>query len=324
MGITNTQYDAIMREYEKKRTIAQHRLDEKYDRVYKAIPEYADIEKQIREAAYKGGMESIGGDRAALSKMREVIETLSEKKEKLLVDNGYPKDYLSLEYTCPDCKDTGYIQGQKCHCLKQEILKLLYSKSNVSEILSRQNFDTLTMDLYSEEECRIMEPVIKACMEYVENFDKKPGNIMFCANPGVGKTFLTNCIAKALLDTAHSVIYFTSVQLFDRLSKYTFSYDIRDDDEGMKEDFYSCDLLIIDDLGTENMTKFVESQLFDIINERLIRSKATIVSTNLKIRDINERYSERVLSRLVGSYTVLRPEISDMRFKAKKIEGQEE
>lgn len=321
MGIENTQFDAIMREYEKRRNTSAHKLELKLAQVYEMIPEYYDVEEEIRECAYQAGIKSIGGDSLALEKMHEEIDALSKKKKELLISNGFDVNYLEPEYECPDCKDTGYIDGVKCHCLTQKILKALYSKSNVGDILERENFNTLSINEYTDSEYEIMKPIIDKCKAYSEGFDENTENLLFLGKPGVGKTFLSNCIAKELLDKGNSVIYFTSVQLFDTLSRVAFSYDYSDDSMAVKEDLYTCDLLIIDDLGTESVTKFVEAQLFNIINERIIRDKATIISTNLALADITEFYSERILSRLVGKYTLLKPDISDIRFKS-KISGQ--
>lgn len=321
MGLSNTQFDALMREYERKRIEEANRLDAKYAQVYEMIPEYNDVEEEIKEVAYQAGLKSIAGDTEAFKQMHETIDKLALKKKELLVANGFSEDYLSPEYGCNDCKDTGFIDGNKCHCLSQKILQILYSKSNVGDILERENFNTLSYDEYTDSEYEVMKPIIDKCKAYADNFGDQFLNLLFMGKPGVGKTFLSNCIAKELLDKGNSVIYFTSVQLFDTLSRVAFSYDYSDDSTAMKEDMYTCDLLIIDDLGTETGTKFVESQLFNIINERIIRGKATIISTNLMLADITERYSERVLSRLVGNYTMLKPDISDIRFK-NRISGQ--
>lgn len=318
MGITNAQYDEIMREYDRKRIEAGHRLDLREAQVYEMIPEYADVEEEIREIACDYGIKSIGGDEKALSEMREVIEKLSLKKRELLIEHGFSEDYLEPEYACKDCNDTGYIGQNKCHCFKQKILKLLYSKSNVGDILLRENFDTFSFDHYTDAEYDVMKQVLEKCKAFTSTFEEKAGNnLLISGNAGTGKTFLSNCIAKALLDNGYSVIYFTSVQLFDTLSKYAFSYDYSEDSLSMKEDIYSCDLLIIDDLGTENVTNFVESQLFNIINERIIRNNSTVISTNLLLAEIKERYTDRVLSRITGKYTPIRLDISDIRYRVR-------
>ena len=321
MGLSNAQYDAIMREYDRKRIESAHKLDAKLAQVYEMIPEYYDVEEEIREVAFQSGLKSIGGDSSALDEMHTIIDRLAAKKVALLTENGLPENYLDPEYECSDCKDTGYIDGKKCHCLSQKILQMLYSKSNVGAILEKENFDTLSFDEYSDSEYEVMKPVIDKCKAFVDGFENNNENLMFIGKPGVGKTFLSNCIAKALLDKGHSVIYFTSVQLFDTLSQYAFSYDYTEDSQNMKEDIYTCDLLIIDDLGTETATKFVEAQFFSIINERIIRNKATIISTNLMFTDMNERYSERIISRFAGNFSMYKLDISDIRFK-NKISGQ--
>lgn len=321
MGLSKSQYDAIMREYDRKRMNAANRLDKRFAQVYESIPEYYDVEEQIRETAYQCGLKGISGDTDAFNKMHEEIERLANERDELLIKNGFDIDYLKPDYECKDCSDTGYIDGRKCHCLKQKILKQLYSKSNVGDVLERENFNTLNVDEYSDMEYEKMKPVIEKCKAFAKEFDNSDENLMLMGNPGVGKTFLSNCIAKELLDSGHSVIYFTSVQLFDTLSKYAFTYENSYEGEGILEDIYSCDLLIIDDLGTEIATKLVESQLFNIINERIIRNKATMISSNLCLSDMNDRYSERIVSRVAGNYSILKLDISDIRFR-KKISSQ--
>lgn len=318
MGLTNAQYDEIMRIYDKRRIESKHRLDERVEEVYKAIPEYEELDVSVRDIATECGKRAIRGDKSALVEMQDRINAVIKDKEALLVNNGFSKDYLEPVFVCKDCEDTGYINSQKCHCLNQMIIHRLYAQSNVSDILSRENFDTLTYDYYDDSNLSVMKETIDMLKKYTENFDSQYENIIFMGRPGVGKTFLTNCIAKALLDTAHSVIYFTSVQLFDTLSKYAFSYDSSEEIAEIREDIFTCDLLIIDDLGTENSGSFAANQLFLVLNERNLRRKSTIISTNLNLSEIGEKYTDRVVSRIMGSYTFIKPDISDIRLKMRR------
>ncbi len=165
-----------------------------------------------------------------------------------------------------------------------------------------------------------MKEIIDICLSFVKSFDKSYDNLLFYGNPGSGKTFLTNCITKELLDTGHSVIYFTSTELFDTLATYIFrNNDASEDILQIHEDIFSCDLLVIDDLGTEMTNDFVISQLFLIINERNVRKKSTIISTNLSIGSLSQDYEDRIISRIIGNYRLLNPQIGDLRFRIRKM-----
>ena len=202
--------------------------------------------------------------------------------------------------------------GKKCHCFKQAIINTVYAQSNIRQILRIENFDNFRYDFYSKEEKNPLtglssyetaQKAVRECHYFIDDFDHKPKNLLFYGKTGVGKTFLTNCVAKELLDHGYSVIYFTAFQLFDILSKGVFEKD--SDAIATHQNIFDCDLLVIDDLGTELINSFTSSQLFLCVNERLIRQKSTIISTNLSVERIKESYSERTFSRILDSYTFI-------------------
>lgn len=319
MAISNSKYDAIMRVYEKRREESRHILDEHKEEVRKTIPEYALLEKRIVDLAMESAAKYFDGDDNAVSEMKAEMETIVKRQAALLVQLNFPEDYLEEKHECPDCKDTGYINNEKCHCLKQAILQELYQQSNIKEVLERENFNTLSYDVYDDADFDKMKVIIDECRRFADNFGERYSNLLLLGNVGVGKTFLTNCIAKELLDKGYSVIYFTSIRLFDTLSQCIFGRDEETEDyPDIQKDIFGCDLLVIDDLGTENLNSFVASRLFDILNERSLRRKSTIISTNLPVEKINERYSERNFSRIFGGYTVLHPDIKDIRLKMRR------
>lgn len=323
MSISNAQYDEIMRTYEEKQNNARHLVEKRRNEVYGKIPEYKALESIVADISLEFGRKLIDGDVSALNSLKEKLKEIGENKKKLLTQNGFKEDYLEPVYSCQLCKDTGYADGKKCRCLKQAITRYLYAQSNIEKVLKDENFDTLTYDVYNDTELPLMEKIIDGCKAYVRDFDKEYENLLFYGGVGVGKTFLTNCIAHELLESGHSVIYFTAFQLFDTLAKYAFrTGEVSEDIGRVHEDIFDCDLLIIDDLGTEMTNSFVMSQLFLIVNERDNRRKSTIISTNLSFGALSERYSERTFSRIYGKYKLIKPEIGDIRLKIKGYSGR--
>ncbi|MBM6947183.1 ATP-binding protein [Mordavella massiliensis] len=324
MALTNSQYDQIMRVYEQRRLDNEHRRRRRYEEIYEEIPQIRELENEISSLSLREARRLLGGDPSALGSLRGEIRALSEKKLALLAEHGYPADYLELHYTCSDCRDTGYIDGRKCHCFRRAVIDLLYTQSGLQEILERENFDTFSLDYYSpghidrltgRSSREAIEIALKSCREFTDTFGSEFRNLLLYGDTGVGKTFLSHCIARELLDKSFSVIYLTAARLFDIFAQNTFH---RDEEPGFDQDhIYGCDLLIIDDLGTEMSNSFTNSQLFICLNERILRRKATLISTNLSLEDLKNVYSERVFSRITSAYTVLRITGDDIRIQKK-------
>ena len=309
MSLNNSQYNAIMRIYNQRQFQDKYEQDQRREEVYQKVPQIRQIEDEISSQAVRCARKLLDGDTNAKEELKQHIEDLREQKEVLLSAFGFPADYMEMHYACPECQDTGYVDGRKCRCFKKEEIRLLYSQSNIEEVLLRENFDSFSYEYYDD---RVVIPEIQMtvadymrqvhtwCKEYVENFEKKGGNLIFTGSTGVGKTFLTNCIAKALIDQYQSVIYLSSNDLFDVFSKNKFHYDTEEEMKDMYQYILDCDLLIIDDLGTELNNTFVSSQLFYCINERLLRKKSTIISTNLSMTMLRDTYSDRISSRIIS------------------------
>ena len=331
MALKNSQYDTIMREYEQKQLHSQDVLNAHYQRVYDCIPEIRDLENAISHLSVQKARNLLEGDETALSSLKEEISMLCQKKSALLSSYGFPEDYLEPSYECADCKDTGYIGSQKCHCFKKATIDLLYTQSNLKEILAKENFKTFSLAYYSENHIdpktgrsslSIMRDALAVSKEFVRTFGQEFRNLFLYGDTGVGKTFLSNCIAKELIDSAYSVIYFTAFELFDIFAKSRFDKDTLADT--MYGYIFDCDLLIIDDLGTELTNSFIASQLFLCLNERLLKKRSTIISTNLSLESIVEIYSERIFSRITSNYTMLRLTGDDIRIKKKLMNMEEQ
>ena len=219
MSLNNSQYNAIMRIYNQRQFQDKYEQDQRREEVYQKVPQIRQIEDEISSQAVRCARKLLDGDTNAKEELKQHIEDLREQKEVLLSAFGFPADYMEMHYACPECQDTGYVDGRKCRCFKKEEIRLLYSQSNIEEVLLRENFDSFSYEYYDD---RVVIPEIQMtvadymrqvhtwCKEYVENFEKKGGNLIFTGSTGVGKTFLTNCIAKALIDQYQSVIYLSS------------------------------------------------------------------------------------------------------------------
>jgi DNA replication protein DnaC len=312
MPLSNAQYDEIMRGYDRRQLSNQRILDARRREVYAKLPLLQELDSEVASGSVRRARLLLDGDATALAQLHEELAAKSARREELLAAAGYPRDYLSPVYTCPDCRDTGYCNGQKCHCFKQAIINTVYAQSNLRSILAKENFDTFSFDYYAADEINnttglsalaTAQNAVRACHLFIDQFDHKPQNLFFYGKTGVGKTFLSNCVARELLNQGYSVIYFTAFQLFDILSKGVFEKDT--DAIAAHQNIFDCDLLVIDDLGTELSNAFTTSQLFLCVNERLLRGKSTIISTNLGLNQIVDIYSERTFSRICDAYTLI-------------------
>ena len=308
MALSNSQYDAIMREYGRQQLENQHQLEARRNEIYRVIPAVRELEAEIASRSVAGAKRLLAGDTGALAELREELADLREQKAILIRAKGYPEDYLTLHYRCPDCEDTGWRQGRKCHCFLRAQMKLLYAQSNLDHVLDQENFSRLSYDYYDNSQiiseigmtnADYMRRVVAGCREFAADFDRKKENLLFTGSTGVGKTFLTNCIAKELIDSGHSVIYLSAGDLFEVFSRNKFDYDTPEDMRDTYRYILDCDLLIIDDLGTELNNSFTSSQLFYCINERMNMSRSTIISTNLSLKQLRDSYTDRVTSRIM-------------------------
>ncbi|CRZ35576.1 DNA replication protein DnaC [Herbinix hemicellulosilytica] len=326
MSLKNDQYNKILREYEERRLKNKYELDKRIEEVYKAIPRIKELEEQIISLSAESGRQALFGNTKALDNLRKTTAQIKEMQRKLLVESGYPEDYLDMRFHCSKCRDTGFIGNEKCSCFKQAIADAIYMGSSIKSVLERENFRTFSFKYYSDDyidettglsPLSNMQKIVASCKSFIRHFDEKHENLLFIGNTGVGKTFLANCIAKELLDRGYTVIYLTAFRLFDILEKYKFGRE--EEDSLIASDQFDyildCDLLIIDDLGTELNNTFTTSQLYHIINERLLRQKSTIISTNLSLDNLLTIYSERIYSRIISNYSIRRIIGDDIRLR---------
>ena len=310
--------------YEQRREENMRDLERRKQAVFARVPELYEIDYEIKSLGLKLYKIALNNAdvKEEVSALRTKQKELLEIKKALLRKNGYAEDELSERFHCNICRDRGTVDGKVCECYKKLLTEKAYEMSNLSALLTHQTFDTFDLSLYSEEvddyygvsPKEHMRRILDICKSFVKDFENTNTNLLFWGEPGLGKTFLSTCIAKELIETNHSVIYETAYKTFSMLEELKFKRTGNEEKLRFKvEKLYSCDLLILDDLGSEFSTQYTTASLFDIINSRLISGKKTVINTNLSMAELEKKYGERVVSRLFGHYQVLNFIGSDIR-----------
>lgn len=309
----NKDIKEIVKGYEFLTTKAERIKSERLEEVYTKIPEIRSIDQSLKTTSI-GIIKAIKNKDDEQSKLitelRENNEILLKQKAHLLLENGYPKDYLEDVYQCKYCNDTGFIGRDRCKCFLQKISKSLHKKSFIEKKITKENFDTFNLDYFDNEKIDGISPkenilsIYEECYSFAQSLPSAYKNYIFCGNPGVGKTFMCNCIAKYCLDNGVVVIYLMADTLFKTLSDFRFNRGDESTNNEFYQQVYECDLLIIDDLGSEFITDLSRSEFFNLTNSRLISEKSTIISTNVPFATLYDLYSDRIVSRLIDSYNL--------------------
>lgn len=294
------------------RLFAQRRTE-----IFRREPRLMEIDALLRSTMSQiiaGALQKGKDPKAEIAVIRDNNLALQRERARLLKEAGYPEDALEEQPNCPLCRDTGYRDNKMCRCLQS-----YYTREQIAELskmlpMGEETFDTFSFTWYSPDRNgrsrsprETAERNFDVCRDYAYEFGPRSGNLLLFGQPGLGKTFLSACIARVVSESGHSVVYDTATNIFTQFEASKFRrYD--DDDITSDEDvnrYRNCDLLIIDDLGTEMLTNFVKSTFYQIINGRLLAGRKTIISTNLMAEEIGQRYGAPVLSRIEGEYELL-------------------
>ncbi|MCD8109871.1 MAG: ATP-binding protein [Clostridiales bacterium] len=328
MTLTNTQYDEIMRSYQSRQLKRQRLILDRREEINRLTPRMAELDAETARVSVNRARRLLAGEDTPPDGIADELAAITAQKKKLLISLRKPADYFDPPYDCADCKDTGYIGNHRCHCLKQASLDLIYAQSNLSSVLEETGFSRFCLDYYADNQFApgtgissrmAAQNAYSKCRLFAQNFDDDFQNILLFGDTGVGKTFLTHCIAKELLATGHSVIYFSAQQFFDRLAADTFGNHETPETDG--RNLFDCDLLILDDLGTEMTNSFTASRLFVCLNERILHRKSTVISSNLDLQDIASIYSERIFSRITSHFLLLHLFGKDIRVQKNILGG---
>jgi DNA replication protein DnaC len=320
--------EEILREYEKKRDKAIYEQKLRINEVYSKIPRIKEIDREISRTGLLISKEIINNPsryEENVNKIKMRMEELKREKAILLTENNIPLEYLEVNYDCNKCKDTGFLEnGAKCNCLKQALINRAYKMSNLQHVLIKENFQTFNINIFSDKpfEDEKLTPkqnmmnILNICEGFVINFDEdNEENLLFYGTTGLGKTFMCNCIAKALLDKGKIVIYQTAFKILEIIEEHRFRRNtFESSNTSDYELLFDADLLIIDDLGTELTNTFTNTEIFNIVNSRLINAKKTIISTNLTPMDIASTYTDRIFSRIFSKFSPLKFYGPDLRW----------
>lgn len=309
----------LMDIYSKIREDEAHKLKDRKNEIKNLYPAIIEIDNQIQKLSLQLSLAILKSNNSdeTLNKYKDRITDLRIKKGEMLAARGYPADYLNLHYRCSKCNDTGFIGTKKCSCYREKLIKLYYDNSSLKNILKEKNFNNFDISLFpyhrlSDEKYsprKNMENIYEYIRgDYIPNFNQINTNLLFYGSPGSGKSYLSYCIAKDLLDNGHLVIYKTSDELISDLKSIRFNNNSK-----LNDILMNCDLLIIDDLGSEQINEFSITELFNLLNTKLLKGKKMLISTNLTLADITKVYSERISSRLLGEFKLFKFYSEDIR-----------
>ncbi|MBQ3115059.1 MAG: ATP-binding protein [Clostridia bacterium] len=315
----------ISLEYEKIREHNRQKHKELTDKVYLQIPRIKEIDIICADVC-KEYLSLVAGGKmpadVAVSKMQKEIDVLTKEKQTLLKKMGLTiKDFDTI-YTCEKCKDKGYVNGKWCDCYYRLQSKQLLNNSNIN-IKASNTFDKFDLSLYSDKEDKKFgfsprdnaNSVKEIAMYFAQEKEDAPDNLYLYGATGLGKTFTADCIAHCYIEKQKSVFYMSAPKLFSALEDYKFAKGDIEQAGKTVSSVENCELLIIDDLGTEFHTPFVDSCLFEIINSRMIAQKKTIISSNLSPKELSKVYSDRIASRILGGFEQLLFIGEDIRVK---------
>lgn len=317
--------EKILNEYEELRRKSDIRKKERISSVYKNHPCIAEYDSEIKKCGMEGMKKIMSHPFQASDinyEMKKKISELISKRNKYIKENNIDKDFDKNEYSCGICKDTGFIENKKCKCFIQKLIDEEFNNSNMGEKQKVQTFDKFNFSFYDKNrindgisDFERIKKIYKISREFADNFDSFEKSLLFYGKPGLGKTFLSSCIANELMKNGKTVLYTRALKIFDVFERNRFGRGDTEKDSQIIKRIYSCDLLIIDDLGTEYITKNTPAYLYDFFDERVSNYKKIIINTNLTPQQLEKTYTNRFISRIYENFIIFKFEGSDIRLK---------
>ncbi len=316
MSYNAENYRRVRRMLEERRLSAVREADTRLAALHAACPPVAEIDRRLAATGRKlFRVACLGGDdlAARVDALKQENLALVDARNAELKKIGLPPDYTDVHYTCPQCMDTGFTDTKMCDCMRRALVEEGFRSSGIGALIDRQNFDNFSFEYYKEDKdaLNLVRYAYDECRRYAEEFRPGAGNLLLMGGTGLGKTHLSTAVARRVIERGFDVQYESAQNIFS-----AFEYDrfrSRGDDPSRSEKYMTCELLIMDDLGTEMQTPFTLSCLYNLLNTRLCRGNSTLINTNLTEKEIFSRYEDRITSRLLGEFKLLLLRGQDIR-----------
>ena len=305
----NNLHSKVMARYAAIRTQEETNQKRRKAEIYQRIPRIQTLETLMSRNSLNVArvhLKAEDNPEVAIKALKSQNLNLRQEKMELLVSHGFPMDYMDLKFKCRKCNDAGFVSGRKCSCYNSHLAEIVYEESHFKELMKDNSFMTYDDSLFDDKSVNTeynktvkqnMRDNLKMALRYVSDFSIHAENLYLYGPSGTGKTFLASCIARELLNEGNLVVYRTSAQLMDDIKDIKFR-----DNKELESLIMDCALLIIDDLGTEMVSDLAKTEIFNLINIRLLHKKKLIISSNLKLENIRDKYSERLSSRIMGDF----------------------
>ena len=325
MAYSKKIYDTAKEKLNSRRVNALNIADYRKNEVFRAIPRLSEIEQNLTSIGVSTAKAVLSGKDAAteLTYLKEKSLALQAEFKALLVSHGYSEDYLEPHFTCEKCKDTGYVELDNktitCDCYKKLLSSTACEELNKISPLSLSTFDSFNLNYYSEKPdkngnipYKRMSKIYDFCLDYAKNFTVNSKGLLMRGETGLGKTHLSLAIANEVINKGYSVVYVSAPDILSKLEREHFSYNYVSEEQLMQS-LLECDLLILDDLGTEFTTQFSSTAIYNLFNSRVNMGKPIIISTNLVGTELEKAYSQRFTSRVMSTCLMLDFIGSDIR-----------
>lgn len=308
MGFKRENYARIKEEYDGKYLRAQEAAQFRRAEVHAALPEIAEIDRTLSQTGLRIFEATMCSDMAEIEKINKENSALLEKRAEILKIAGFPPDYTEIKYECDICGDTGTLDNRMCICMRKKLIAAGFESSGMSDLIKKQSFDNFSLDYYkkSPDNLKRMTAIYDILKKFAENFNAETSqNIAMFGGTGLGKTHLSSAVASKVIEKGNDVYYTSAPNMFADFEEKRFGNSASYDVTGDVSQYFTCDLLIIDDLGAEVVNQFTVSCLYNVINTRINRHKPTMISTNLTRDELQKKYTDRVSSRIVGEFVTL-------------------
>lgn len=318
MGYNQENYKRIREEYSRKYLLVQEAATKRREEIHAILPEVREIDAQLSNMGLRIMQAAMHGEnyRAELASIQAESQSLGQRRAEVLVKNGFPADYTEPQYECPACGDTGYVDYKMCTCMRKKLILAGYESSGIGTLMQTQSFENFSLDYYASDRMAhlLMQSNLERARTYAESFHPaKSENLAMFGGTGLGKTHLSTAIARQVIEGGWDVVYVSCVDMFADYEAQRFGNSTGTPTGADTSRYTDCDLLIIDDLGTEVTNQFTTSCLYGLLNTRLNRHLPIILSTNLETDEFRKRYWDRITSRVLGNFAIMPFKGTDIR-----------